>query len=1132
MRTSFRRPYRLFQCLALGVCVTSANAAIRYVKAGASGANDGTSWENAYVELVSALNAAQSGDEIWIAAGTYYPDFNPSTGIHTGDRTLRFTLRSNISIFGGFAGTESQRSERNWATNRTILSGDIGQRGVFGDNTRSIMATQNGSIVTGVVIEGLIFAGGNADDPAEGGNGIVGGCGGAFYLYQGEAEFRFCTFVGNYAVYGGAIHCGIAGSNRWTLSVYNCLFADNNARYVGGAINVQAAGSTLNVRNTTILNNTSSRGAAIGVQSGVHSYYFNNLIHSNSSTSTGWQLVEVGSGTGAQENNLLQVALIPAGTTNLVVASPKLKRAPSSGTDGVWGTADDVLDAKLAGDSPAIDFGAVGQLPADATDIDGDFNASEAIPLDLLHQSRLVFDAPDAGAFEYADEETITPTLTTPAVGARVKNPVSVAFFLPEAALPGSAQIVFDDGITQRTLGLAGGIESKGTHSVSFDSTDPVGTSSGLIVSGSSIPDGTYTVTLSYRDLLAHPAATASNATVIIDSVTQAPTVNAPASGFSTKSPVNISFSLPEAALAGTLTLTFDDGVSPRTLSLASSQAGFGNHSFSFNPASPTTTSGGAIASGPAIPDGTYAVSISYQDSVGNVAAVATNTNVRIDTTTLAPVLTSPAANSGSRNPVQVTFNLPESALSGSVKLSFSGTTSRTLTLVGQNETTGAHSFSFDPTSPLQSGQVASITGGANLPDGLYTASLSYQDALGNNSSIFSSTSFRIDTTPPTISTPLGPVVEATSAAGAVVSYSASASDSGIGVASASFSPASGSTFAIGSTTVNGVATDLLGNQSTRSFVVTVRDTTAPIVQSHSDVVVEATQPWGAIVTYAPGTATDAVGVASLTYSQASGTPFPLGTTTINMFALDAANNLGVRNFKVIVQDTTPPVVTGSPNLTANATSPLGAVVAYANATASDAVGVASLTYSQGSGTIFAPGTTTVLITAKDAANNVGTASFTVTVNPLSAADVWRYKYFGVIGNSGDAADTATPDHDGIPNLLKYGLVIIPGAPATNALPQGEIRTYSDGQHLSMAFTRDPARNDITIEVQAASSPVGTWSTVATSDRGLPFAGAGGVYETNSDNGLKTVEIRDEVALDSLNTSRFMRIKISRSSNN
>lgn len=1116
----------LVQIVVLALCISPADAAVRYVKAGATGSNNGTSWTNAYVELVSAINAAQSGDQIWVSAGTYYPDFNATTGTHTGDRTLRFAMKSNVSIFGGFAGNETSRSQRNWAANRTILSGDIGQPGVFTDNTRTIMASPTSNTVTGVVIEGLIFAGGNANDPAELGSGIVGGSGGAVYLYQGSAEFRFCTFVGSYAVYGGAIYCRNSGSS---LSIYNCLFAGNNAKYVGGAITMQSYNNnSFILRNSTIVNNTSSRGAAIGANTYVSSYFYNNIIHSNTSTSTGWKLVEVGLGAGAQENNILQEALVPAGTTNLVVASPKLAHFPSAGVDAVWGTSDDVLDASLAGDSPALDFGTSAQLPADSSDTDGDANVTEAIPFDLLHQARQLYAAPDAGAFEYVDRETVTPTLMTPAASTRVKNPVSISFLLPEAALPGSVQLVFDNGTSQTALGLAASMESKGTHSLSFASTDPVGTSGGIVVTGSAILDGVYSVTLSYRDLLEHPAATTTNANVTIDNVTQTPTLTTPASGASTKSPINISFNLPEAGQAGTLTLTFDDGVAQRTLSLASSQASVGNHSFSFNPATPTTTSAGAITSGSAIPDGTYAVSLSYQDSVGNAAASTVNTNVRIDTATQPPVLTTPAASSATKNPVQVAFTLQEQALAGSVKLGFSGTASRTLTLVTQREVAGSHSFSFNPANPFLSGQVATISGGSSVPDGLYTTTLSYQDALGNTLSSASSTSVRIDTTPPTLSIPSGLVVEATSSAGAVVIYSASASDSGTGMASSSFLPASGSTFAIGATTVNAMATDLLGNQSSSSFVVTVRDTTAPVVQSHPDVIVEATQSWGATVTYAPGTATDAVGVASLTYSQASGTPFPLGTTTVNMFALDAANNLGTRNFKVIVQDTTPPVISSPPNVTLNATSPSGAVVNYSAATAADVVGVSSLTYSQASGTIFGPGTTTVTITAKDAANNTATATFTVTVNPLSRVDVWRHTYFGSIGDSGDAADNATPDHDGITNLMKYGLVIAPGTSGASAMPQSETRIYPEGKRLSLVLRRDPTRSDVKIEVETASYPTGPWSTVASSENGLAFTGVGFVAETDAVNGTKTVEIRDTENIGGTINARFMRIKVSR----
>lgn len=234
--------------------------AVRYVKAGATGAKDGTSWSNAYPELVSAINAAQAGDEIWIAAGIYYPNHDPATGVHTNNRLLHFGMKPNVSLFGGFAGTETLRSQRDSAANRTILSGDIGVLGVATDNSCSIMATadSNNPALTGVVIDGLIFAGGYADDATAAGKGTFSGNGGAVNIYNGGAEFRHCTFVGNYATYGGAIQLNYATGSG--LRLINCTFASNGSQYAGGAIMLGFYAGLLSVQNCTLVNNYSSRG--------------------------------------------------------------------------------------------------------------------------------------------------------------------------------------------------------------------------------------------------------------------------------------------------------------------------------------------------------------------------------------------------------------------------------------------------------------------------------------------------------------------------------------------------------------------------------------------------------------------------------------------------------------------------------------------------------------------------------------------------------------------------------------------------------------------------------------------------------------------------------------------------------
>lgn len=203
------------------------------------------------------------------------------------------------------------------------------------------------------------------------------------------------------------------------------------------------------------------------------------------------------------------------------------------------------------------------------------------------------------------------------------------------------------------------------------------------------------------------------------------------------------------------------------------------------------------------------------------------------------------------------------------------------------------------------------------------------------------------DTTPPVLTVPANITTEATSPAGAVVTYTATATDNADPAPTVSCSPASGGTFALGTTTVSCTATDASGNSSTGSFLVSVVDTTPPALTVPADMTLEATGPSGAVATYT-ATATDIVDTSpSVSCSPASGSTFAIGTTAVTCTATDDAGNSVSDSFDVLVQDTTAPVVT-----CVNGVNPAGKTAnesaGFRTASATDAVGVVSLTFSSG----------------------------------------------------------------------------------------------------------------------------------------------------------------------------------------
>jgi len=179
----------------------------------ATGLNNGSSWQNAYTDLQSALEAAVSGDEIWVAKGTYSP------GLLT---TSAFTLKSGVAIYGGFAGTESTLATRDegliHTTNSTILDGSKGARNFH--VIYNILAVTNGTIV-----DGFTISGGGALSPAASANGYGGG----IYSNLGSPVFNNLRVTGNNALYGGG-----AFFNGGNVVITNSRFFANTTSGANG----------------------------------------------------------------------------------------------------------------------------------------------------------------------------------------------------------------------------------------------------------------------------------------------------------------------------------------------------------------------------------------------------------------------------------------------------------------------------------------------------------------------------------------------------------------------------------------------------------------------------------------------------------------------------------------------------------------------------------------------------------------------------------------------------------------------------------------------------------------------------------------------------------------------------------
>lgn len=210
-----------------------------YVNQNVSGGlQNGDSWANAYSDLQAALATAQYGDEIWVAAGTYYPTT-------TLEREISFHLRNGVRLLGGFNGTEQFSTQRNPAFNITGLSGNIGGLSTIFDNSFHVLRGKglDGNTLT----DGFVISDGQSDgvntNPSD-------DYGGGLYLIGSVTQansrpvFSNCLFKNNHAGgAGGAVFIGFRDLDDPSMaeSLVNpvfkqCTFDQNDTGVYGGAI--------------------------------------------------------------------------------------------------------------------------------------------------------------------------------------------------------------------------------------------------------------------------------------------------------------------------------------------------------------------------------------------------------------------------------------------------------------------------------------------------------------------------------------------------------------------------------------------------------------------------------------------------------------------------------------------------------------------------------------------------------------------------------------------------------------------------------------------------------------------------------------------------------------------------------
>jgi HYR domain/NHL repeat len=291
---------------------------------------------------------------------------------------------------------------------------------------------------------------------------------------------------------------------------------------------------------------------------------------------------------------------------------------------------------------------------------------------------------------------------------------------------------------------------------------------------------------------------------------------------------------------------------------------------------------GSAILTGTPTAGGTFNLTLSASNTAGNATQ---NFVLTVNGTTNHP----PTANAGTNQIMEATS--PAGAV---------------VTLSGSGSDPDNDSLTFtwsENGSNLGTGAQITVT----LPIGMHTITLIADDGRGGTGTSTVQISVQ-DTKPPVFTPPASQTLEATSPTGAIATFSATATDIVDGARPVICSPASGSTFPLGATTVNCTSTDVRGNSSSASFTITVRDITPPFVTPPASISIPATEAggtrgsaWPALAAFLAGaTAKDNIDSSPVPLPPQFGnasvnnnTLFPYGPTTVTFEFRDASGNVG-----------------------------------------------------------------------------------------------------------------------------------------------------------------------------------------------------------------------------------------------